>query len=103
MQKSTRPFRQHPISGLSLKRAGSVLTAAALTLMVGSAQATDWDMPTPYGDSNFHTVNIQQFADDVREATEWRAGHYRSQQRLVDQDTQKSRTPFAVGWCLLAN
>ncbi|MGO1749018.1 MAG: TRAP transporter substrate-binding protein [Marinobacter sp.] len=69
MQKSTRPFRQHPISGLSLKRAGSVLTAAALTLMVGSAQATDWDMPTPYGDSNFHTVNIQQFADDVREAT----------------------------------
>ncbi|OHY72574.1 TRAP transporter substrate-binding protein [Marinobacter sp. AC-23] len=61
MQKSNRPFRQ---------RAGSVLTAAALTLIVGSAQATDWDMPTPYGDSNFHTVNIRQFADDVREATD---------------------------------
>ncbi|MGO1461769.1 MAG: TRAP transporter substrate-binding protein [Marinobacter sp.] len=53
-----------------LKRVGSVFTAAALTLMVGNAQATDWDMPTPYGDSNFHTVNIQQFADDVREATD---------------------------------
>jgi TRAP-type C4-dicarboxylate transport system substrate-binding protein len=37
---------------------------------VGSAQATEWDMPTPYGDSNFHTVNIRQFADDVRDATD---------------------------------
>jgi TRAP-type C4-dicarboxylate transport system substrate-binding protein len=26
-------------------------------------------MPTPYGDSTFHTQNIMQFADDVREAT----------------------------------
>jgi TRAP-type C4-dicarboxylate transport system substrate-binding protein len=26
-------------------------------------------MPTPYGDSTFHTQNIAQFADDVREAT----------------------------------
>ncbi|MDN6318206.1 MAG: TRAP transporter substrate-binding protein [Marinobacter sp.] len=61
MQTSVKLFRQ---------RAGSVLTAAALTFMVGSAQATDWDMPTPYGDSNFHTVNIRQFADDVKEATD---------------------------------
>ncbi|MFT5345785.1 MAG: TRAP-type C4-dicarboxylate transport system substrate-binding protein [Dinoroseobacter sp.] len=27
-------------------------------------------MPTPYGDSTFHTQNIMQFADDVRAATD---------------------------------
>jgi len=26
-------------------------------------------MPTPYGDNNFHTINIKQFADDVKAAT----------------------------------
>jgi len=41
---------------------------AAMALTVG-AQAQSWDMPTPYGDSTFHTQNIAQFADDVREAT----------------------------------
>ena len=29
----------------------------------------DWDMPTPYGEANFHTINIKKFAADVREAT----------------------------------
>lgn len=33
------------------------------------ALATTWDMPTPYGDSTFHTVNIYEFADDVKAAT----------------------------------
>nr|WP_297397713.1 TRAP transporter substrate-binding protein [uncultured Marinobacter sp.] len=47
------------------------LTAIALTVTIGHAQAeTSWDMPTPYGDSNFHTVNIREFAEDVREATD---------------------------------
>lgn len=46
------------------------LAALMLSMVVGSVQAeTRWDMPTPYGDSNFHTVNIRQFADDVRTAT----------------------------------
>lgn len=40
---------------------------SALTLPV--AAQTAWDMPTPYGDTVFHTMNIMQFADDVREAT----------------------------------
>ncbi|HDZ38524.1 MAG TPA: C4-dicarboxylate ABC transporter substrate-binding protein, partial [Marinobacter sp.] len=57
MQKSTKLPRQHVASARYMKRIGGVLTAAALTLAVGSAQATEWDMPTPYGDSNFHTVN----------------------------------------------
>lgn len=46
------------------------LAAFALSLVLGTAQAEiNWDMPTPYGDTNFHTVNIRQFADEVREAT----------------------------------
>jgi hypothetical protein len=49
-------------------RAG--MLAAAATLMASSAFAqTNWDMPTPYGDGIFHTQNIRQFADDIKEAT----------------------------------
>lgn len=43
--------------------------AAFLAFSATSVQAANWDMPTPYGDGNFHTVNIKQFADEVREAT----------------------------------
>ncbi|MDW3118826.1 TRAP transporter substrate-binding protein [Roseovarius pacificus] len=43
------------------------IAAAALAL---PAAAANWDMPTPYGDSVFHTQNIQQFAEDVAAATE---------------------------------
>lgn len=47
------------------------LAAVVLSAVIGTAQAeTNWDMPTPYGDSNFHTVNIRQFAEDIREATD---------------------------------
>ena len=35
-----------------------------------SALAADWDMPTPYPDATFHTVNINQFADDIKKATD---------------------------------
>ncbi|WP_371056312.1 TRAP transporter substrate-binding protein [Rhodosalinus sp. K401] len=34
------------------------------------AAAANWDMPTPYGDSVFHTQNITQFAEDVAAATD---------------------------------
>lgn len=46
--------------------------AATFALGLGlatAASAETWDMPTPYGDTTFHTVNIQQFADDVKGAT----------------------------------
>jgi TRAP-type C4-dicarboxylate transport system substrate-binding protein len=43
--------------------------AAAMALAT-TAGAESWDMPTPYGDSTFHTQNIIQFADDVRTATD---------------------------------
>jgi TRAP-type C4-dicarboxylate transport system substrate-binding protein len=39
-------------------------------LAFGTAQAqTKWDMPTPYNDTEFHTINIRQFVDDVKKAS----------------------------------
>lgn len=47
------------------------LAALMLSVVIGNAHAeTNWDMPTPYGDSNFHTANILEFAKDVKEATD---------------------------------
>jgi len=50
------------------------LSIAGLSLIgvlsLGVAQAaTQWDMPTPYGDGVHHTKNVQQFAEDVNKAT----------------------------------
>jgi TRAP-type C4-dicarboxylate transport system substrate-binding protein len=40
--------------------------AGALAIAAGAAQAqTKWDMPTPYSDGEFHTINVKQFVDDV--------------------------------------
>lgn len=44
--------------------------ASSLVAATAAQAATEWDMPTPYGDRTFHTVNIREFADDVREATD---------------------------------
>ncbi|MCL1628293.1 MULTISPECIES: TRAP transporter substrate-binding protein [Roseinatronobacter] len=47
-------------------------TTAAAFFALATAPAlaqSAWDMPTPYGDSVFHTQNIMTFADDVREST----------------------------------
>ena len=46
--------------------AALALTAAAH--LPASAQ-TKWDMPTPYSDGEFHTVNIKQFVEDVKKAS----------------------------------
>ena len=43
--------------------------AVAVAAMTFSAKAETWDMPTPYPDATFHTVNIQEFAKDIEEAT----------------------------------
>jgi len=44
--------------------------AGALTLATGVAQAqTKWDMPTPYSDGEFHTINVRQFAEAVVKAS----------------------------------
>ena len=47
-----------------------ILVAAALAGAFGAAQAqVKWDMPTGYPATNFHTENIQQFANDVAKAS----------------------------------
>ena len=47
--------------------------AAAFTVAFSGAGVkaqTAWDMPTPYGEGNFHTKNIAQFAEDISKATD---------------------------------
>ena len=44
--------------------------AAALVAVTTAAQAqTKWDLPAAYPANNFHTENLQQFANDVDKAT----------------------------------
>jgi len=47
------------------------VSAFAITglLAVPAAAQTKWDMPVPYGEGNFHTKNIQQFAKEISDAT----------------------------------
>ncbi|MCX7960285.1 MAG: TRAP transporter substrate-binding protein [Burkholderiales bacterium] len=46
------------------------IAGCALALGAGAGRAqTKWDMPTPYSDGEFHTVNVRQFVEDVKKAT----------------------------------
>jgi TRAP-type C4-dicarboxylate transport system substrate-binding protein len=47
----------------------ALLTAVAFTLLTSAVYAQKWDMPTPYSDGEFHTINVRQFAEDVKKAT----------------------------------
>ena len=47
----------------------AVTGAIAGLSMSMQVEAASWDMPTPYPDKTFHTVNIHQFAKDVDAAT----------------------------------
>ena len=52
---------------MELKPLLASIVALALT---GAAHAqTKWDMPTPYSDGEFHTINVRQFVEDVQKAT----------------------------------
>ncbi|PJE28651.1 TRAP-type C4-dicarboxylate transport system, substrate-binding protein [Pseudooceanicola antarcticus] len=55
-----------------MNRFAKSLTAAAVSALALAAPAVaeTWNMPVPYGDTTFHTVNIREFAADVAEATE---------------------------------
>lgn len=46
----------------------TVSLAGLLAATMASAQ-TKWQMPTPYPPTNFHTVNIRQFVDEIKAAT----------------------------------
>jgi TRAP-type transport system periplasmic protein len=56
-----------------MKLLPSLLSAAALLATAWTAQAqTRWDLPSAYPATNFHSVNLQQFADEVDKATSGR-------------------------------
>ena len=44
------------------------LVAAAGFATPAQAQ-TKWDMPTPYSETEFHTLNVKRFVDDIRRET----------------------------------
>ena len=47
----------------------TVIAVAAFAAF-GAAQAqTKWDMPTPYSETEFHTLNVKRFTEDIRRAT----------------------------------
>jgi TRAP-type C4-dicarboxylate transport system substrate-binding protein len=51
-------------------RSRSLLLAAATTIAFGAAHAqTKWDLPAAYPATNFHSVNLMEFAADVDKAT----------------------------------
>ncbi|GLS14299.1 MULTISPECIES: TRAP transporter substrate-binding protein [Hydrogenophaga] len=45
------------------------LAASALALSLPALAQTKWDLPAAYPATNFHTVNLTQFASDVDKAT----------------------------------
>jgi TRAP-type C4-dicarboxylate transport system substrate-binding protein len=45
---------------------GGLVATIVLTCIGAFAHAQKWDMPTPYSDGEFHTINVRQFADDVK-------------------------------------
>ena len=48
-----------------------ILVSFTALALAGTVQAqTKWDMPTPYSDGEFHTINVRQFAEDVKKATD---------------------------------
>ena len=47
----------------------SALLAAAFVAVPAVHAQTKWDLPAAYPATNFHSVNLQQFADDVDKAT----------------------------------
>ena len=46
-----------------------MLAAAALLALTTAQAQTKWDLPAAYPATNFHSVNLQQFADDIDKAT----------------------------------
>ena len=52
-----------------MKRLSAFVAALAVAVALPVGAQTKWDLPTAYPPSNFHTENVQQFANDVDKAT----------------------------------
>ncbi len=54
-----------------MKHAFTTTVALAATIALSPLAHSDtWDMPTPYPDTNFHTKNITEFAEEVAKITD---------------------------------
>jgi len=47
----------------------TAIFALAVAFAAGTAHAQKWDMPTPYNDNEFHTLNVKRFVEDVKRAS----------------------------------
>jgi len=47
----------------------SLFLGIALSAMCAAVSAQSWDLPSAYAPSNFHTVNLEKFAEGVKSAT----------------------------------
>lgn len=55
---------------MMIRKTLALIAAGALSVLAAtSATAQNWDMPTAYAPSNFHTVNIEAFATAVKQST----------------------------------
>lgn len=52
-----------------MKALFALAAGLAVAMAVPAGAQTKWDMPTAYPANNFHTENVQQFANDVDKAT----------------------------------
>ena len=52
-----------------MKRIRAFAAALGVSVALGAAAQTKWDMPTAYPATNFHTENINQFVADVDRTT----------------------------------
>ncbi len=61
----------HPFSALHRRQvlAASALVAFGVSVSFSAQAQTKWDLPAAYPATNFHSVNLQQFADDVDKAS----------------------------------
>ena len=48
---------------------GNILGVACAAVFATAAWGETWNMPVPYGDTNFHTLNHIEFAKDIETAT----------------------------------
>jgi len=52
-----------------MKRFLAIAAALGFAVALPASAQTKWDLPAAYPASNFHTENLQQFANDVEKAS----------------------------------
>src|SRR5512139_542635 len=59
----------HRLPGVPMKLLPSLLAAATLAATAAAQAQVKWDLPAAYAATNFHSVNLQQFANEVDKAS----------------------------------